>query len=126
MSSENLHEAASALSEETINRHRAIVSVIEELDAVDWYAQRAEACSDPQLKAILIHNRNEEIEHACMALEWLRRNMPEFDQNLREYLFTDGDITQLEARHDSEAPHSAAETGQNRNGNLTVGDLKGD
>lgn len=98
MSSESLHEPAELLSEETKNLHRAIVSLVEELEAVDWYQQRAEACSDPDLKAVLIHNKNEEIEHACMNLEWLRRRSPEIDERLRTYLFAEGPITEIEAK----------------------------
>ena len=98
MSSESLHEPAELLSEGTKNFHRAIVSLIEELEAVDWYQQRAEACSDPDLKAVLLHNKNEEIEHACMNLEWLRRNSPDIDERLRTYLFAEGPITEIEAK----------------------------
>ena len=77
--------------------HRAIVSLIEELEAVDWYGQRAEACSDPELKAVLTHHRREEIEHAMMNLEWIRRKSPEFDEMAKTYLFTEGAITGVEA-----------------------------
>lgn len=98
MSSESLHEPAELLSEETKNLHRAVVSLVEELEAVDWYQQRAEACSDPDLKAVLIHNKNEEIEHACMNLEWLRRRVPEIDERLRTYLFAEGPITEIEEK----------------------------
>jgi hypothetical protein len=69
--------------------HRAIVSLIEELEAVDWYQQRADACTDEALKAILAHNRDEEKEHAAMLLEWIRRNDPAFSKELKDYLFTD-------------------------------------
>jgi len=93
-----LHEPAELLSEDTKNLHRAFVSLIEELEAVDWYQQRAEACSDPALKAVLIHNKNEEIEHACMNLEWLRRQSPDIDERLRTYLFAEGPITEIEAK----------------------------
>jgi hypothetical protein len=72
MSSESYHEPSELLSEETKNLHRAIVSLKEELEAADWYQQRAEACSDGELRAVLVHNKNEEIEHAMMILEWLR------------------------------------------------------
>ena len=84
---EGLHEPASALSAETIDMHRAIVSLIEELEAVDWYQQRFEACKDPELKAILAHNRDEEKEHAAMVLEWIRQHDAGFDEQLRAYLF---------------------------------------
>lgn len=90
MSSEGLHEQN--LSAEALNLHRAIVSLMEELEAVDWYNQRAEACTDPELTKILEHNRDEEIEHAVMVLEWLRRNNPRFDKEMRERLFKDGAI----------------------------------
>ena len=89
MAHEGLHEAASELSEKTRNMHRAIVSLIEELEAVDWYQQRADACSDQELKAILAHNGDEEKEHAAMLLEWIRRNDPAFAKELKDYLFTD-------------------------------------
>jgi len=88
MSHEDLHEAASDLSTATIDMHRAIVSLIEELEAVDWYQQRVDACRNPELRAILAHNRDEEKEHAAMVLEWIRRNDPAFDKELKDYLFT--------------------------------------
>ena len=94
MSSENLHEPAEALSERTKNLHRGIVSLIEELEAIDWYQQRAEACTDDALRAVLLHNKNEEIEHAAMTLEWIRRTDPVVDRYLREVLFTDAPIHQ--------------------------------
>jgi len=89
MSNEGYHEPVEELSDETRNMHRAIVSLME---AVDWYNQRADACKDPELKAILAHNRDEEKEHAAMALEWIRRNDPVFDKELKYYLFTDKTI----------------------------------
>ena len=91
-SSADLHENADVLGPETIDRHRAVVSIMEELEAVDWYDQRVQASSDEELKAILAHNRDEEKEHAAMVLEWLRRNDREFDEKLREYLFQPGSI----------------------------------
>jgi ferritin-like protein len=97
MSSESLHEPAELLAEPTKNMHRAIVSLVEELEAVDWYQQRSEACSDAELKSVLIHNKNEEIEHACMNLEWIRRNNPVFDAAITTYLKTSGPITAIEA-----------------------------
>ena len=93
MSSEGLHVPREKLSRRTLNLHYAIASLIEELEAVDWYRQRADDCDDEALKAILLHNAREEIEHASMALEWVRRNDPEFDAQLKEYLFTEGSIT---------------------------------
>ena len=86
---EGLHEPADALSAQTIDMHRAIVSLIEELEAVDWYQQRVDACRDPELKAILAHNRDEEKEHAAMVLEWIRRHDPRFSKELKDTLFTE-------------------------------------
>jgi ferritin-like protein len=96
MGSETYHEPLELLSERTRNLHRAIVSLIEELEAVDWYGQRAEAASDPELKAVLLHHRREEIEHAFMNLEWLIRNEETFAEHARTYLFTQGPITEVE------------------------------
>lgn len=93
MSSEGLHVPREKLSPRTLNMHYAISSLIEELEAVDWYRQRADDCDDPELKKILLHNAREEIEHASMALEWIRRNDGEFGAQLKEYLFTEGSIT---------------------------------
>ena len=92
MASEGLHEAIGDLSDETKDMHRAIVSLMEELEAVDWYNQRADACEDRELRAIIAHNRDEEKEHASMLLEWIRRKDPTFDKELRDYLFTDKTI----------------------------------
>src|SRR6478735_1600737 len=97
MSSEALHENPEALGPEVIDTHRASVSLMEDLEAVDWYNQRAKATSNPDLRAILEHNRDEEKEHAAMALEWLRRTDPKFAQHLKTFLFTDGPITEIEA-----------------------------
>jgi len=93
MASEGYHEPVEKLSAETQDLHRAIISLIEELEAVDWYNQRVDACNDPELKAILAHNRDEEIEHASMTLEWIRRRNAVFDHELRETLFKSGPIT---------------------------------
>jgi len=97
MANEGLHEPAELLDEATIDHHRAIVSLMEELEAADWYDQRTKATSNPDLAAIMAHNRDEEKEHAAMLLEWLRRRDPKLDQVLRLYLFTEGPITELEA-----------------------------
>ena len=88
MSSEGYHEPVEELSQATRDMHRAILSLMEELEAVDWYAQRAEVCKDPELRAILEHNRDEEKEHAAMVLEWIRRHDPRFSKELKDYLFT--------------------------------------
>jgi ferritin-like protein len=100
MSSEDLHAPRERLSPKTLAMHQAIVSLMEELEAADWYRQRADDCDDAALKAILLHNMREEIEHASMALEWLRRNDADFDKQLRTYLFSSGDITEVE--HEAE------------------------
>lgn len=96
MASEDLHVPRESLSKKTLHLHYAIASLMEELEAVDWYQQRADDTDDEELKAILIHNANEEIEHAAMALEWIRRNHPKFDEQLKEYLFTDKPIAEAE------------------------------
>ncbi len=96
MSNEGYHEPINELSDETRDFHRAVVSLMEELEAVDWYNQRVDACKDAELKAILEHNRDEEKEHAAMVLEWIRRRDARFDKELKEYLFTEAPITQLE------------------------------
>jgi uncharacterized protein len=92
MANEGYHEPIDELSDDTRDMHRAITSLMEELEAVDWYNQRVDACKDPALKKILAHNRDEEKEHAAMTLEWIRRQDPAFDKELREALFTDGEI----------------------------------
>ncbi len=96
MANEGLHEDKADLSENTCDQHRALVSLQEELEAVDWYHQRADACNDPTLREILLHNMREEMEHASMLIEWLRRNNTDFDGHLRTYVFTDAPITELE------------------------------
>ena len=118
-SSAGLHEPEDRLNPGTIDRHRALVSIMEELEAVDWYAQRVDAASDPDLAAVLAHNRDEEKEHAAMTIEWLRRNDPKFDEHLRTYLFTDGPITAIEVAAEANAGHSAS-------GSLGIGSLRQD
>lgn len=95
-SSGGLHEPADQLDAATIDRHRALASLIEELEAVDWYDQRVAVAHDEDLRAILAHNRDEEKEHAAMLLEWLRRNDSNLDEQLRTYLFSDGAIVEIE------------------------------
>ncbi len=90
------HEPVEELQGQDRDIIRALNSLKEEIEAVDWYHQRAATTDNEALRKILIHNRDEEIEHACMALEWLRRIMPKWDEELRTYLFTEGDITELE------------------------------
>ena len=117
--STTLHEPSDQLTAHTIDVHRAIVSLIEELEAVDWYNQRAEAAKDAQLQAVLKHNRDEEIEHATMTLEWIRRHIAKFDETLKLYLFTKGDITSIEENM-KEGKEDATATPRR-----TVGEMKG-
>ena len=93
MSNEGYHEDIHALSDATKDMHRAIVSLMEELEAVDWYNQRVDCCTDPELRASLTHNRDEEKEHASMMLEWIRRKDPTFSKELKEYLFTNKSLS---------------------------------
>jgi uncharacterized protein len=115
-SSATLHESPEALGPEAIDRHRAIVSIMEELEAIDWYDQRAIASGDDALRAVLEHNRDDEKEHAAMALERLRRRDPSLDEQLRKYLFTEGSIT---AKEDEAAADDDAGSGS-----LGIGDLR--
>jgi ferritin-like protein len=119
--SAGLHEPEDRLSSETIDRHRALTSIQEELEAVDWYDQRFNATTDPSLAAILAHNRDEEKEHASMVLEWLRRHDPILDRHLRTYLFTTEPITEIETEVEAGANGPAAAAG----GSLGIGSLKG-
>jgi uncharacterized protein len=118
MASDTYHEPLDQLSEDTRNMHRAIVSLTEELEAIDWYGQRAQACSDDNLTAVLLHNRVEEIEHAMMVLEWIRRHDSDFDAAMRKYLFTEQPITAIE---EGAADGPAAAGGAT----LGIGSLKG-
>lgn len=121
MASETLHEDPDRLGPEVIDRHRAIVSLMEELEAVDWYDQRAKATSNAELRAILEHNRDEEKEHAAMALEWLRRNDPKMDEHLRTFLFKDGPIAAIEAGTGTEG---GGEQASSSDGSLGIGSLR--
>lgn len=111
------HEPVEYLDEKAKDIVRALNSLKEEIEAVDWYNQRYVASKDEELRAIMAHNRDEEIEHACMTLEWLRRNMPVWDEQLRTYLFTEGPITKIE----EEAMDGET---NGKKGGLNVGDLK--
>jgi len=91
-----LHEKRSELPAKVLDLHRAIQSLIEELDAVDWYEQRRSVAQDKSLRDILAHNRDEEKEHAAMLVEWLRRNDPGFESQLKDYLFTEDPVTEVE------------------------------
>src|SRR5262249_38460861 len=120
MSSEALHEDAATLGPEVIDQHRAIVSLMEELEAVDWYNQRAKATTNPELRAILEHNRDEEKEHAAMVLEWLRRGDAKLAQHLRTYLFTEAPVTATEAV----VEHGGGEPAAPSDGSLGIGSLR--
>jgi ferritin-like protein len=128
-SSAGYHESLDVLKPETLDRHRAIVSIMEEFEAVDWYDQRVDATSDKSLAAILAHNRDEEKEHAAMLLEWLRRRDPKLDLQLRNYLFIDKSVIAQE--HALEAAGAgggdggpaAANAGE---GSLGIGSLRGE
>jgi ferritin-like protein len=118
--SQELHEDPTTLSAATTDKHRAIASIMEELEAVDWYQQRVEAAVDGDLAAILAHNRDEEKEHAAMVIEWLRRHDEVFDKQLRTYLFTTLPITEVEdIAEEGGAPTTSAD------GSLGIGSLRG-
>jgi uncharacterized protein len=122
------HEPLEKLETLTVDLHRALRSLMEELEAVDWYQQRVDATDDADLKRVLAHNRDEEIEHAAMVLEWIRRNNSTFDRMLRAYLFTEGEITGIEAETgvaaDPPAPAGeAAPATHDAPPGLTVGSL---
>ena len=119
--SAGLHEPADALDGATIDRHRALTSIQEELEAVDWYDQRVAATQDASLAAVLAHNRDEEKEHASMTLEWLRRHDPVLDKHLRTYLFSTEAVTEVEA----EAEAGRGPDGGGSDGSLGIGSLKG-
>lgn len=122
------HESWDALPERVKDVHRALSSLKEEIEAVDWYDQRVALASDPELAKVLAHNRDEEIEHACMTLEWLRRNMPGWDEQLRTYLFTDVPITEVEERVEAgegEAPRAAVPAAPAAGSGLGIGSLRG-
>jgi hypothetical protein len=115
MAGETLHEERGALGPEILDRHRAISTIMEELEAIDWYDQRIKASTDPELQAVLAHNRNEEKEHASMLLEWLRRNDAEFETHLRTYLFSQGSIREVKTRSG----------GAGAGAGLSIGSLRG-
>jgi uncharacterized protein len=120
--SSSLHESTDQLEPSTIDRHRAVVSIMEELEAIDWYDQRIDAAGDAELKDILAHNRDEEKEHASMMLEWLRRHDPKLDEHLRTYLFADKPVLEIEAEAESEAPEEHANDAED--GSLGIGSLR--
>ena len=122
--SAQLHEDPSSLKPETVERHRAVASLMEELEAVDWYDQRVDAATDPQLKEILAHNRDEEKEHFAMLLEWYRRRDAKMDEHLKEYLFSNGSLI---AREQAVAADGGGAAGSSAGGggSLGIGSLKG-
>ena len=139
MGHESWHEPYEELTPATRDMHRGIISLMEELEAIDWYQQRADVTPDADLKAVMEHNRDEEIEHAVMTLEWIRRRNPKFDANLREYLFSDGPITEVEEKmkeggeggeagegspQASEAAPRAKSTSEAADGSLGIGGLR--
>jgi uncharacterized protein len=121
-SSMGLHEAREDLRPETLDRHRGLVSLMEELEAMDWYQQRIDATRDPDLKAVLAHNRDEETEHAAMSLEWMRRQDQVLDEHLRTYLFTSGSIVAVEEA----AEGGGGDGGGAGDGGLGIGSLRGE
>ena len=127
MSSEQLHEARDVLPADLVDRHRAIVSIMEELEAVDWYDQRVAGATDPELADVLANNRDEEKEHAAMTLEWLRRADPVLDRHLRTYLFTEGSIRGIEeeAEHGEGDGDAAEPETPATDGSLGIGSLRG-
>jgi ferritin-like protein len=119
----NYHEPAEELSKETRDFSRALNSLKEEIEAIDWYHQRVDASDNVELKEIMGHNRDEEIEHACMTLEWLRRNMPGWDEELRTWLFKEGPIVHHEQDH-AEDEQGGDEQGEEKGNDLGIGKLK--
>ncbi|MEZ5170550.1 MAG: ferritin-like domain-containing protein [Acidimicrobiia bacterium] len=129
MAHEGYHEPVEKLDEKVIDRHRAIVSIMEEFEAVDWYDQRVSATADSELAEVLAHNRDEEKEHAAMTLEWLRRRDAVLDENLRTYLFTDEPVTEVEESVEGTGRGAGEETPGGKSsgdGSLGIGDLKAD
>ncbi len=122
MAHEGLHESPDLLDAATIDRHRALESLVEELEAIDWYDQRVQAAQDPELASILAHNRDDEKEHAAMALEWMRRHDAALDEQLRLYLFTSSPIVSVE---DGSDPTDATAAPAGASFGLGIGSLRG-
>jgi len=126
MASEGLHEAADLLDEATVDHHRAMTSLCEELEAIDWYDQRVNATADASLAAVLAHNRDDEKEHAAMTLEWLRRHDPALDAQLRKFLFTTTEpITEVGSTDGAAGADVEGAPGSGNLGSLGIGSLKG-
>ena len=126
-SSAGYHESLEVLKPDTLDHHRAIVSIMEELEAIDWYDQRVDATNDASLAAILAHNRDEEKEHAAMLLEWLRRRDPKLDEHLRDYLFTQQSVIEREHELDAASANASADAVRVSNtgdGSLGIGSLR--
>jgi hypothetical protein len=124
MSSENLHVPREILSQEARLLHNAITSLVEELEAVDWYRQRADDTEDDALREILLHNMREEMEHASMVLEWIRRHNGDFAGHLKTYLFTDTPITGIEKAVEAAESGDGALRGGGSSSGITIGSLK--
>jgi len=125
MASDNFHEPLDLLSQPTREMHRGIVSLIEELEAIDWYQQRADACGDAELKEVLLHNMREEVEHAAMTLEWLRRGYEIFARQISLHLFTTGPIVPPHEDEVSAAAVRGAEGAADPDRTLGIGSLRG-
>jgi uncharacterized protein len=125
MASEGLHEASDLLDEATVDNHRAMTSLGEELEAIDWYDQRVKATSDASLAAVLAHNRDDEKEHAAMTLEWLRRRDPALDTQLRKFLFTAEPITEVGTTDGGPGAGGDETVTPGGLGSLGIGSLKG-
>jgi len=125
VASEGYHEPIEKLDAAVIERHRAIISLMEELEAIDWYDQRVSATEDAALRAILVHNRDEEKEHAAMTLEWLRRHDDAFDRHLHTYLFTEAPVTEIEEAVEGggDPADAAPESHGARDASLGIGSL---
>lgn len=119
MTSDTTQEPTQSLSGETREMHRALISLMEELQAIDSYQQRAEGCGDPQLKAVFLHNKNEEIEHATMLMEWMRRHNGHLDETMKLYLFSQKAITEIEKGATARAPAAPG------TGTLGIAGMKG-
>ncbi len=126
MGSETYHEPYDLLPADIREMHRALTSLVEELEAIDWYGQRAAACGDAALREVLLHNRREEIEHGMMVLEWIRRHDPDFDAKARTYLFQTAPITEIEVVEEESQTGDTGAANRREAGSLGIGGLKKD